>query len=685
MLPVYLLVCFLSSCRTAQIVLLTDKSDEVTQLESKWKNLPVITSYEAGITIKVLDVQETDNFAYIIQYLCGNFRVGETIIVDISSSCLAADILAIIFQPYIRPTYTGCYCAHASNLLPENDPIIITAIEFIKLQRTTLAKIIIFADTCHYSPSVLDVVQSAIPLFTADLKTANISQWLSKFTRETIRHYVILVGTTYQINEVLCAAKRMGLPTTFTWIVHVLDDHDYSSVSCLPSQLFTITTTRDGPHYENSQYTEAFNNILPSFWPWLENFLNTETNTSQMVGNICQEDYSRQTFDFPVFQPEIQEFGLKQNFPLNGTSFKVGKWTATDGFAMYLKETEIKDLLVVTLHEPPFVYIEETDNDTVYSGYAIDVLDKIAKRLGLTYRIYTVSDGRYGRQKANGDWDGLVGEIVKGCSIHQLIEILKQNPKNRLCVDRDTPVVIMRTEREYEVEGTTIQDYFERMAALEMNFYEMWRNMSYKTNSGSNQQSLAVFDYPLGDPFQTINTNIKKTGVLKNSQEGLKKVLAENFAMIHESPMLQYEMNQDCRLMAVGKQFSTKYYAFALPQRSFLTKLISKTILDMQSGVIFDSLKEKWWKGSNSSQECTDVDESDGLTFSTMGGIFLVMVFGIGLGLLVLLIETIYHYCFILKRTRQKAVTVQNSRTNLAEDFYSLSSNNAQHIETCDL
>ena len=68
---------------------------------------------------------------------------------------------------------------------------------------------------------------------------------------------------------------------------------------------------------------------------------------------------------------------------------------------------------------------------------------------------------------------------------------------------------------------------------------------------------------------------MEKAGFLKSSEEGLQKVLSEDFALIDEAPYLQYAISQHCDLTTIGKQFSTKSYAFALPQGSPLTEQVS--------------------------------------------------------------------------------------------------------------
>ncbi|XP_063064073.1 glutamate receptor U1 [Engraulis encrasicolus] len=47
-------------------------------------------------------------------------------------------------------------------------------------------------------------------------------------------------------------------------------------------------------------------------------------------------------------------------------------------------------------------------------GYCVDLLSVLSKKLGFKYQMNLVKDGRYGRPDASGNWNGMVGEVVRG-------------------------------------------------------------------------------------------------------------------------------------------------------------------------------------------------------------------------------------------------------------------------------
>lgn len=124
------------------------------------------------------------------------------------------------------------------------------------------------------------------------------------------------------------------------------------------------------------------------------------------------------------------------------------------------------------------------------------------------------------------------------------------------------------------ISGSSGETYFKRMADIEDNFYTLWREMSYASSPDSTVTKYAVWDYPLGDKYMRL---WKSMTFVKDSKEGLAKVLEGDFVFFQETPVLEYDMKRDCSLWTVGKPFSAKPYAFVLPQGSALVKQVSNT------------------------------------------------------------------------------------------------------------
>ena len=80
---------------------------------------------------------------------------------------------------------------------------------------------------------------------------------------------------------------------------------------------------------------------------------------------------------------------------------------------------ENRTLKIVTIEEHPFVYIftSEKDGKTEYkfSGYCIDLLDKLAEKMKFNYVMHPVADGHFGSlDPLSKEWNGMVEEILQG-------------------------------------------------------------------------------------------------------------------------------------------------------------------------------------------------------------------------------------------------------------------------------
>lgn len=60
-------------------------------------------------------------------------------------------------------------------------------------------------------------------------------------------------------------------------------------------------------------------------------------------------------------------------------------------------------------------YIMRKGNDR-FQGFAVDLIAEVAKMLDFEYEIHLVHDGNFGSRQANGDWNGMVGELLAGVS-----------------------------------------------------------------------------------------------------------------------------------------------------------------------------------------------------------------------------------------------------------------------------
>lgn len=63
--------------------------------------------------------------------------------------------------------------------------------------------------------------------------------------------------------------------------------------------------------------------------------------------------------------------------------------------------------------EQPFAM--RTDSGEL-EGYCVDLLSELSQALAFNYTLHVVKDGRYGAKDQDGNWNGMVGEIIRKVS-----------------------------------------------------------------------------------------------------------------------------------------------------------------------------------------------------------------------------------------------------------------------------
>merc|ERR1712241_709628 len=73
---------------------------------------------------------------------------------------------------------------------------------------------------------------------------------------------------------------------------------------------------------------------------------------------------------------------------------------------------------------------------------------------------------------------------------------------------------------------------------------------------------------------------------------------------------------------------------------SYLNEEISKSILRLQKRLYFEKLSGKYWNSTKRS-DCPILDDSEGITLRSLGGVFICTLFGLLIAMIVLVIEVL--------------------------------------------
>nr|XP_033332474.1 ionotropic receptor 25a [Megalopta genalis] len=191
--------------------------------------------------------------------------------------------------------------------------------------------------------------------------------------------------------------------------------------------------------------------------------------------------------------------------------------------------------------------------------------------------------------------------------------------------------------------NSSVHQYFKNMKRAEFKLYTVWKEITL--NSTSDQAEYRVWDYPIKEQYGHILQAIMQVGPVKSSEEGFRKVIeseSSEFAFIHDSSEIKYEVTRNCNLTEVGEVFAEQPYAIAVQQGSHLQEEISRRILDLQKDRYFETLTSKYWNQSLKAQ-CLDSDDNEGITLESLGGVFIATLFGLALAMVTLVGEVLYY------------------------------------------
>ncbi|KAJ8276297.1 hypothetical protein COCON_G00080490 [Conger conger] len=134
---------------------------------------------------------------------------------------------------------------------------------------------------------------------------------------------------------------------------------------------------------------------------------------------------------------------------------------------------------------------------------------------------------------------------------------------------------------------------------------------------------------------------------VKTTDEGVARVRRSKgkYAYLLESTMNEYiEQRKPCDTMKVGGNLDSKGYGVATPKGSALRNPVNLAVLKLNEQGLLDKLKNKWWydKGECGSGGGDSKDKTSALSLSNVAGVFYILIGGLGLAMLVALVEFCY-------------------------------------------
>ncbi|XP_057705557.1 glutamate receptor 1a isoform X3 [Corythoichthys intestinalis] len=160
---------------------------------------------------------------------------------------------------------------------------------------------------------------------------------------------------------------------------------------------------------------------------------------------------------------------------------------------------------------------------------------------------------------------------------------------------------------------------------------------------------------------------------VKTTDEGVIRVRKSKgkYAYLLESTMNEYiEQRKPCDTMKVGGNLDSKGYGIATPKGSPLRNPVNLAVLKLNEQGLLDKLKNKWWydKGECGSGGGDSKDKTSALSLSNVAGVFYILIGGLGLAMLVALVE--FCYKSRTESRRMKVSTARAAAASAAQAFH---------------
>ncbi|XP_064417941.1 glutamate receptor 2b isoform X1 [Latimeria chalumnae] len=190
-------------------------------------------------------------------------------------------------------------------------------------------------------------------------------------------------------------------------------------------------------------------------------------------------------------------------------------------------------------------------------------------------------------------------------------------------------------------------------------------------DSGSTKEFFRRSKIALFDKMWTYMKGAEPSVFVKTTAEGVLRVRKSKgkYAYLLESTMNEYiEQRKPCDTMKVGGNLDSKGYGIATPKGSSLRNAVNLAVLKLNEQGLLDKLKNKWWydKGECGSGGGDSKEKTSALSLSNVAGVFYILVGGLGLAMLVALIEFCYKSRAEAKRMKMTFGGAMRSKARLS-------------------
>ncbi|VDI04092.1 Hypothetical predicted protein, partial [Mytilus galloprovincialis] len=249
-------------------------------------------------------------------------------------------------------------------------------------------------------------------------------------------------NNTYQILEQARSLAMMSIP--YEWffydpgdqLVHIFKGFEDITFNYTVFSLMEFNSHVYGVKHPEEKLNVALTTdalyIINQTVPRLDN--NTVQGIRKDMINILKQSLFGDNEEVNVYTTEDTTMPEYRKKDLMFETLKIGRWVSyQDGmFIPRLQMTENiergnkttqfplrgRKARIVMIEEKPFTMHkkdhEKYSGNERFEGYSVDLITEIANMLHFEFEIYLVHDGKFGTKEKNGEWNGMLGELLKG-------------------------------------------------------------------------------------------------------------------------------------------------------------------------------------------------------------------------------------------------------------------------------
>lgn len=163
--------------------------------------------------------------------------------------------------------------------------------------------------------------------------------------------------------------------------------------------------------------------------------------------------------------------------------------------------------------------------------------------------------------------------------------------------------------------------------------------------SGSTQAFFKESNIPTYKRMWSFMESARPSVFVESTEKGVERVRNENYAFLMESTTIEYLVERKCDLIQVGGLLDSKGFGIATPSGSPYRTALSSAILKLQESGALHMLKQRWWKRKGppcTQEEKTGSGSASELGLDNVGGVFVVLMAGLGFACIISVCEFIW-------------------------------------------